>query len=94
MHTLEMELRRFIVDNFLFGQDDGIILDDDTSFIEAGILDSTGALELVQYLEGAYGVRVEDEEFAPEFLDSINRLANFIRRKHAAEDSGATARLA
>jgi acyl carrier protein len=93
MHTLETELRRFIVDNFLFGQDDDIIIDNDTSFIEAGILDSTGALELVQHIEETYGVRVEDHEFAPECLDSINRLARFIRRKHAVEGPSATARV-
>ena len=80
MQTLEMELRRYIVQNFLFGQED-LLLEDDMSFIEAGILDSTGALELVEHVEEAYGVRVADEEFAPEYLDSINRLAHFIRRK-------------
>jgi acyl carrier protein len=88
MDTLETELRKFVVANFLFGQDDDVVLLDDTSFVEAGILDSTGALELVQHLEERYGLRVEDDEFAPDYLDSISRLASFIRRKQGEPDAG------
>jgi acyl carrier protein len=87
MNTLEMELREFIIDNFLFGHEDGLLPHNDTSFIEVGILDSTGALELVQHVESRYGIRIQDEEFAPEYLDSINRLAQFIRRKRVEKES-------
>ena len=94
MHSLETALRRYIVDNFLFGQEDDISIHHDTSLIEAGILDSTGALELVQHLETAYGVRVEDEEFVPEYLDSIDRLAHFIRSKQSPGGRSAAANVA
>ena len=73
------QLRRFIVDNFQFGQ--AIELSDDDSLQEAGIIDSTGVLELVAHLEEAYGVSVGDDELLPENLDSINRLIQFLQKK-------------
>jgi acyl carrier protein len=73
------QLRGFMVENFLFGRP--FDLTDDDSLQDAGIIDSTGVLELVTYLETEYGVSVGDEELMPENLDSINRLARFIRSK-------------
>ena len=72
-------IREFVIENFLFGEADG--LKDDTSFLEEGIIDSTGILELVTYLEDEYSITVEDEELIPENLDSINNVANYLQRK-------------
>jgi acyl carrier protein len=75
------KIRAFIVENFLFGKDDG--LEDDTSFLEEGIIDSTGVLELVSFLEEEYGIAVEDEELIPENLDAINNVVEYLKRKIA-----------
>ena len=80
MEPLESALREFVVDNFLFGQD-GAELTHDASLLELGIIDSTGVLELVSFLEGGYRLKVDDEELIPENLDSIGNLARFVRRK-------------
>jgi len=80
MESLESALREFVVNNFLFGQD-GAELTDDASLLELGIIDSTGVLELVSFLEGGYRLKVDDEELIPENLDSIGNLARFVRRK-------------
>lgn len=79
MQPIEQELRRFVIDNFLYGQDGR--LSNDASFLEEGIIDSTGVLELVSFLEEKYGIEVQDREMVPENLDSINRLAGFLERK-------------
>ena len=72
-------IRSYIVENFLFGDDSG--LQDDTSFLDEGIMDSTAALELVDFLEKEFSIKVEDEEFTPENLDSINNVVIFLERK-------------
>jgi len=82
MDSLEATLRRFILANFLFGQN-GHVLQDDDSLLEQGIIDSTGVLELVSFLERDYGLTIEDEELIPENLDSVRNLASFVRRKLA-----------
>ena len=74
------DLRRFIVKNFLFGGGTDT-LTDSGSLLEAGIIDSTGVLELVAHIEGAYSIKVEDEEMVPENLDSIVSLVAFLGRK-------------
>lgn len=74
------KIREFIFKNFLFEAADSNLKDDD-SFLEQGIIDSTGMLELVVFLEESFGVKVEDEELVPENLDSVNSLADFITRK-------------
>jgi acyl carrier protein len=75
------QIRNFIIENFLFGNAEG--LKDDTSFLEEGIIDSTGVLELVTYLEEEYSIKVDDEELIPENLDSINNLAAYLAKKTA-----------
>jgi acyl carrier protein len=80
MPNVEQELRRFVIDNFPFGEV-GEGLSNDDSFIDQGIIDSTGVLELVTFLEETYEIKVEDEELIPDNLDSINRLVKFIERK-------------
>ena len=74
------KIREFIFKNFLFEAEDSNLKDDD-SFLEQGIIDSTGMLELVNFLDECFEVRVEDEELIPENLDSVNRLVDFVTRK-------------
>ncbi len=73
------KIRAFIVENFLFGSENG--LTDNTSFLDEGIIDSTGILELVNYLEEEFGIAVEDEELIPENLDSIKNVTEYLERK-------------
>jgi len=82
MNEMKQKIKTFIVENFLFGSEDG--LKDETSFLEEGIIDSTGILELVTFLEEEYSITVEDEELVPENLDSINNVTAFLERKIAA----------
>jgi len=79
MSELKEKIRSFIVENFLFGNDDG--LSDDSSFLEEGIIDSTGILELVSFLEEEFGITVDDEDLIPENLDSINNVTNYLAKK-------------
>jgi acyl carrier protein len=74
------EIRAFVLNNFLFGQGGDAFKDDD-SFLATGIIDSTGVLELVGFLEKTYGIHIENDELVPSNLDSVNRAANFVRRK-------------
>jgi acyl carrier protein len=73
------EIRAFIADRFLFGDDTK--LGDDDSLLDAGIIDSTGILELISHLEERYGVKVNDDELVPENLDSIAGIAAFLAQK-------------
>ena len=73
------EIRDYVVTNFLFGE--AGTLTDDTSFLDTGIIDSTGMLELIMFLDNQFGVRVEPEEMVPENLDSINRLVAYLSKK-------------
>jgi acyl carrier protein len=79
-NDLRLAVRKFVSDNFLF-RDDLQAIADDTSFLDAGIIDSTGVLELVCFLEGSYGVEVSDQEMLPENFDSIARIAAYLQRK-------------
>ena len=79
MSDIKNKIKDFIIDNFLFGNADG--LEDNTSFLEEGIIDSTGVLELITFLEENFLIKVEDEELIPENLDSINNVAGFLNKK-------------
>jgi len=74
-------LRQFIVDNFMIG-DDSSSLGADVSLIEQGIIDSTGVLEVVAFVEETFDFEVEDSEVIPENFDTVNCLATYVRRKH------------
>lgn len=80
MENIASEIRAFIVSNFLFGQADRA-LSDEESFLENGVIDSTGVLELVAFLEQRFEISVADRELLPENLDSVNNAARFVRRK-------------
>lgn len=73
-------IRMYVKDNFLFGFNDED-LHDDTSFLEIGVLDSTGIMEMVTFIEREFGVSVLDEEIVSENLDSINMISNFVSKK-------------
>ena len=78
-------VRDFIVENFLFG--DGEKLNDDTSFMEEGIIDSTGILELVFFIEENFEIKIEDDELVPENMDNLNNIARFLERKLAGSSA-------
>jgi acyl carrier protein len=73
-------IHEFFVENFLMG-DATLAVRDDESLLEAGIIDSTGMLEMVLFLEQHFGLKVEDRELVPENLDSMERLVQFVGRK-------------
>lgn len=80
--TIEQQIRNFIVENFLFGESNNELNDED-SLLEKGVIDSTGVLELINFIEETYGIKVNDEELIPENLDSISNVTNFIKRKQS-----------
>ena len=79
MSNAKDKIKEFIIENFLFGEAEG--LKDDTSFLDEGIIDSTGILELVNFLEEEFEISVDDEELVPENLDSINNVAAYLEKK-------------
>lgn len=74
------KIRKFVINNFLLG-DDNQILNDNASFLEQGIIDSTGILELVSFVQETFDIRIEDMELMPDNLDSLNKLEAFIAKK-------------
>ncbi|OQX94398.1 acyl carrier protein [candidate division KSB1 bacterium 4572_119] len=75
------KIKYFIVDNFLFGEDNGF--NGETSFLEEGIVDSMGILELISFLEETFDIEINDDELIPQNLDSLNNITNFLRKKNA-----------
>lgn len=78
---IQEKIKRFITQTFLRGGKTNPGLQNDASFLEKGIVDSTGVLELVAFLEETFKVKVEDEELIPENLDSVNNLVRFVSGK-------------
>ena len=81
--SIEEVLRNYILENYLFTDDQSALSNGD-SFMEKGIIDSTGILEVIFFLEDELGVIVEDEEMIPENLDSVNNIVTFVNAKKAA----------
>lgn len=77
---IEEKLRTFILENYLFTDDESQLSNAD-SFLDKGILDSTGILEVIYFIEDEYSLKVEDEEMIPENLDSVEYLVAFVKRK-------------
>jgi acyl carrier protein len=75
MQDIRSAVRQFIIDNFLFGT--GTVADGE-SLLASGIIDSTGVLELVGFLEAEYQISITDEELVPENLDSVDNVARFV----------------
>lgn len=77
---IEPQIRQYLAENFLFS-DNGYELEDEASFLEEGIVDSTGVLELVMFVEETFGIAVQDEEIVPQNFDSVSQLAAYVRHK-------------
>jgi acyl carrier protein len=82
MTEIEHEVRQYITDKLLFGQMD-VVVEGNTSFLESGLIDSTGVLELVQFIEEKFKIKVQDEDLVPANLDSVNALTQFVKAKSA-----------
>ncbi len=80
MH-IEDQIRNYIIENLLFGEEEGLTASQ--SLLETGVVDSTGVVELVAFLEKNFALEVADEDLAPENLDTIAAIAAFVRRKQA-----------
>jgi len=81
---IDRQVRQFLADNFLF-REDRAELSDTESLLEAGLIDSTGILELVGYLESTFAIRMADAEIVPENLDSVRRIVNYVTGKLGAK---------
>jgi acyl carrier protein len=84
--SLEQKIRSYILENFLF-TDDQSVLSNAASLLGEGIIDSTGALELVSFLEEQCGIKVEDDDMVPENLDSVNNILAFVARKQVKKSA-------
>lgn len=87
--TPERIIADFIRENFVF---DGPAVDPEASFLESGLIDSTGILEIVLFVEETFGITVADDEVIPEHFDSVRRLAAYVRRKLAEARSSLATR--
>ena len=81
--STEETMRNYILENYLFTDDQSALSNSD-SFMEKGIIDSTGILEVIHFLEDEMGITVEDEDMIPENLDSIDNIVAFVNSKKAA----------
>jgi acyl carrier protein len=81
---MEQRIREFLAANFFLG-DDPSQLNGSTSLIEAGVIDSTGVLELVGFLEEEFEIRIADEDLVPENLDSVDNIIRFVEGKRAGQ---------
>jgi acyl carrier protein len=84
MGSIEETIRGFIAESILFS-DNGYVYSDDASFLEEGIVDSMGIMELVMFVGDTFRITVEDEELVPDNFDSVSRLASYIRLKAPLE---------
>lgn len=82
--SIKDSVKAFVIENFLFGDTSQNLADTD-SLIENGVIDSTGVLELVAFIEDRYGVTVADADIVPANLDSLDRIAAFIAAKTATK---------
>jgi len=80
--TVRERVRQFIVENFYVS--DPSELADDSLLVTSGVIDSTGMLEMIAFVETEFGIRIDDEEMTPENLESISRIAAFVARKRSA----------
>jgi acyl carrier protein len=84
--TIESSVSTYVLENYLF-TDDESELDRNDSFLEKGILDSTGVLEIILFLEEKFAIEVTPEEMIPENLDSVSNIVNFIGKKRLKESA-------
>jgi len=81
MQDTKTVVRKYLFDNFVMGGN--VTIADDTSFMRDHILDSTGFLELIAFIEETFGVRVDDEEMLPENFDTLLNIESYVGRKRA-----------
>jgi acyl carrier protein len=81
--VVETSVRGYILENLLFSSD-GAELPNDASLLERGIIDSTGVLEIILFLEGEFGIHVKASEMLPENFDSVNNMVRFVHRLQGA----------
>lgn len=79
--SVEKTIREYVLENYLF-TDDESELDNSDSFLDKGILDSTGILEIINLLEDTFEIKVEDDEMIPENLDSVNSIIAYVDKKN------------
>jgi acyl carrier protein len=82
MHQFKGQIRDFIGKNILFSEN-GFPYGDDVSFLQQGIIDSLGVMDLVAFVESDLGVKVDPEDITPENFDSVDRLSAYVARKSA-----------
>ena len=80
MQSIKGQVREFIGDNLMLGGHNGDF-DDNASFLDMGLIDSTGVIELIAFLEERFGIQVYDDEIVPDNLDSVQRVEAFVLRK-------------
>ncbi len=85
---IETQIKQFILKNLYFAEDN--TLDDDASFLETGVVDSTGVMELVAFVQAEFGVTVEPQEIVVENFDSIRKVACFVSRKLSRPEPNAS----
>jgi acyl carrier protein len=86
---IRQQIVDFITENFLFDVTDGDVSETE-SLLETGVIDSTGVLELVSFIEETYGFKVEDEEIVPDNLDTVANICTYILQKLGSSDYAAT----
>jgi len=84
--TVESRVRSYILENYLF-TDDQSELDSNDSFLEKGIVDSTGVLEIILFLEEEFAIKVADQEMVPEYLDSVAKIVSLIEKKASLKET-------
>jgi acyl carrier protein len=82
MKDIKPVVRQFLLDNFVMGSN--VTIADDASFMKGHILDSTGFIELIMFIEDTYGLKVDDAEMLPENFDSLNNIERYVGKKSAA----------
>src|SRR5262245_45061735 len=81
---IENNIREFILKNLYYTEDSSI--NDEDSFLETGVIDSMGVMELVAFIQSEFGVEVAPQEIVVENFDSIRKLADFVRKKCPAKE--------
>jgi len=83
--TAAQDIRAFIVDSFLLGKDPGFA--NTESLLESGIIDSTGIMHVIAFLEEKFGIAIDDDDLVADNLDSVERIAAFVGRKQALKNA-------
>jgi len=76
------DIRTFLIDNFLFGRAEEL---KDAEPLQGNVIDSTGTLELVTFLQDHFGITVEDDDVVPENLESVNNVVSYVTKKLAQQ---------